>query len=193
MKKIIFTLLLIPFLYGCPYPCDGKSEDNGPLSEEALALCDYKNGEKYKFIHSKGQIVEYDVLRTVSKDEFYGMSDCGSVLKFEKSDIKLSPNYPIFSISIIIHNASRPPMNEFTISIGRDYFKFLYSNLNGFVNQEITDSLLVANKMYYNIFKLPNLDDYDKTKHLVDSIYYNVEKGIIKIKLSNGESYTRFE
>ena len=120
------------------------------------------------------------------------INDLTQLGKLEKSETKLTPDYPIFSVLISIHNAYFP-INEFIISIGRDYFKFLYSDLNGLVGQAITDSLLIDNKRYYNVFKLPNLDDYDKSKNLVDSLYYNVEKGIIKIKLSNGESYTRFE
>ncbi len=192
MKKIIFTLLLIPFLYGCPYPCDGKSEEVGPLSAEVLTLCPYQNGDKIKLVHNNGKVIQFEVNRSLSKDVFYGISECGSVLNFEKCEIRLTPDYPIFNVSIDIINASRP-INEFIISIGRDYFKFMYSDLNGFVDQEIIDSLLIDNNTYYNVFKLPNLNNYGITKNLVDSLYYNVEKGIIKITLSNGESYTYSE
>lgn len=192
MKKIVLIILLIPFLYGCPYPCNGTQEDLGPLSDAALGLCPYQHEGKYKFVHNNGQVIEYNTSRIISKDEFYGFSDCGSSLKFEKCEVKLSPDYPIFKIDIVTHNIE-PQMYEFIISIGFDYFKFLYSDLNGFLENNISDSLIINAKTYYNVLKLANLDEFSSRNQLCDSVFYNVEKGILRIKLKNGENYTRYE
>ena len=56
---------------------------------------------------------------------------------------------------------------------------------------EKVDSLIIDSVTYKDVFKL-NSDYgsyYDKDSIYADSLYYNYEYGILKILMSNGESY----
>lgn len=190
MKKILFLILIIPILYGCPPPCPQTSViEVGPLSESALALCPYKNGETYKFKHSNGHIIDFTATReTIIQYNNYDYG-CGPMLRFEENICALKPNYPIFDIEIRISNPDTA-FNVLSIYAGNSYFMFTHSNQFGFVADTFEDSLVLDNKTFYNVQKMKNYGYGYNEIQLADSIYYNQESGIIKIKLSNGESYT---
>jgi len=111
------------------------------------------------------------------------------MLRFEENICALKPNYPIFNIEIRISNHDSA-FNVLSIYAGNSYFMFSHSNQFGFVADTFEDSLVLDNKTFYNVQKMKNYGYGYNEIQLADSIYYNQESGIIKIKLSNGESYT---
>jgi hypothetical protein len=58
----------------------------------------------------------------------------------------------------------------------------------------VLDSLEVNDHTYYNVFEFINQNQYqDKEDIHAKSLYYNYEKGVIAIYMSNGEKYMLYE
>jgi len=187
MKKYLFILLFIPFLYGCPEPIK-VIVDLGSLADSVLLMVPYQNGEVCQLRHSNGHLINFTVERaTINSSSSFdpdlvGYSDTAKIYKFQENITTLTPDYPIFNIRFQISYISN------SLNIGNEYFGLL-SNDSCYNADNYSDSLIVGTKLFYKVMKLKT--DYPSSEFpLVDSLYYNKSIGIIKIKLSNGESYT---
>ncbi|HRZ96227.1 MAG TPA: hypothetical protein P5084_01625 [Paludibacter sp.] len=190
MRKYLLLFLLIPFLYGCPPPCEQEEQiDNGHLSNAALSLVPYQQAEIYKFKHTNGYVIEFSTERSSSTLYMDMNFNCGPTSKYEENTTTLKSDYPIFDINLYVSNSEKD-YNSVSIFIGRSAFAFKYSNSNGFMSDQFQDSVMINTKKYYNVERLANFNTFYDELAFADSIYYNQEIGIIKIKLSNGEDYT---
>ena len=100
----------------------------------------------------------------------------------------MNSDYPAITIQLdIVHFDSIS--SSFGISIRNNYFE------NGDFIQKVfsktkPDSTLVNGKYFKDIFVFKNYNSYNTQTLFADSLYYNTDKGIIKIFMTNGESYS---
>lgn len=190
LKRFIYLLPLLA-LYGCPPPCERSSSiNNGSLADSALILNPYNNDSVYKFKHSKGHVIEFQCKReTYPHDEFWGY-ECGKHISYEINRTQLTPNYPLPFIDIQISNPDSA-FNKVNIGFGRSYFEFGQSKTLGLIAERTVKTIVIDDVEYSNVLILKDLSyNWQTNDKLADSLYYNIEKGIIKIFLTNGETFT---
>jgi len=190
MKKYLFILVIIPFLYGCPPHLIEPPMPlayNRPMADSIYTLVPYKDSTVNKFIHNNGYVVAFKTSRT----------DLGRLLddslKYQHTyydRTELLSDYPNIKIRLDFDwygtNSS-----SFNIYVNGDAFytnNFIKSVFSSIKN----DSTLVSGKYYKNVFVFKNYHDYSYSNYIkfADSLYYNTTHGILKIFLTNGESYS---
>ena len=189
IKKQFFVLFLIPFLYGCPV-CNKPTKivDIGPIPDSLYKLVPYQDSSVYKFVHSNGYIVSFQTSRKTEMESTFDECGCSELLKYYRNTTTMISDYPAISIQLdIIHSDSIS--SSIGIRIQNNYFE------NGNFIQKVfstikIDSTLVNGKYFKNIFVFKNYDSYNNQTLFADSLYYNTDKGIIKIFMTNGESYS---
>ncbi len=191
MKKQFFILFLIPFLYGCPI-CNKPTKIVvvGPIPDSLYKLVPYQDSSVYKFVHSNGYIVSFQTSRKTEEESTFDECGCSEVRKYYRNTTTMLSNYPAITIRLsIVHYDSLASVLD--ISVQNNYFqnenfiKKAYSTTR-------SDSLLVDNKYYKNVFVFKNQDIYNNQIMFADSLYYNRDNGIIKIFMTNGENYSIF-
>lgn len=189
MRKIL--LLLLPVLLTGCWPCETTLIDNGPLPDSVLKYIPYENGSVYKFKHSNGLVVGYETARETTGERSYCVECCKYEYKYESNHTELKPDYPIFNIQFDIDNQDTAYIQLYA-SVGKYGFYIPTNTYDDYMYYEKVDSLLVDTAWYYQVYKLKsNYDDYYTPDLIyVDSIYYNFNNGILKIIMSNDESYT---
>jgi hypothetical protein len=189
MKKHYLFLLLIPFLYGCPTYVEPPILYYGPVPDSIARLIPYQDSVVYKFIHSKGYVVDFKADRNTW--QMYGSNEKSGSSPLKKqigSNVSLVSDYPAMDIRLNINNYD-PPTFYLDISVQNTNFEnydFAYKVFAAVGS----DSILVNNKYYKDIFVFKNYDLYNNFIPFADSLYYNKNYGIIKIFLRNGESYS---
>lgn len=191
MKKHFFILFLFPFLYGCPV-CNKPTKivNIGPVPDSLYVLVPYQDSIFYKFIHSNGYIVSFKTSRmTETVTDFDGCEcGCSEIRNYYRNSTIMVSDYPAITIQLyIVHYDSL--FSDFDIYIKNNYFE------NGDYLKKVftktkTDSTLVNGKYYKDVFVFRNNNRYNNQNPFADSLYYNKEKGIIKIFMKNEESYT---
>lgn len=191
MKRWIY-LIFIFLLFGC-WPCDTVVVENGKLPDAALKYVPYIDGETYKFKHSNGLVINYKTNRE-TYDERTGCSECCEyAYHFEINSTILTPDYPIFNFQFQIDNQDTSNI-QCNAAIGKNGFYIPTGNELDIAYFEKVDSIKIDTVYYYQVFKLKsNGNYYIQDSISVDSLYYNYEKGIIKIIMSNNESFTLCE
>jgi hypothetical protein len=191
-KRFLLCILSLPLLaMDCHRKCDKITiKENGPLSEEALLLVPYQSGEDIKFIHSEGKVINFKVSRSTTQETFICDHDCCLNVNYEDNQTKLQPDYPIFSIWLNLSNFY-PDMVEFYINIGGGYFELPPSPALAESFSGLVDSVVVRDQVYRNVLQMKSFryTSANVGEIYVDSMYYNYEAGIIKIIMSNNESY----
>lgn len=182
--KYLAILIFSLALAGC---CDTIVINNGPLPETALLLVPYQDGETYSLKHSNGLIINFATSRE-TRDEWDFERPCTEV-RYQLNSSRLTPDYPIFNLSFSISN-SRAPHIDCYASIGNGWF-YIPSDDTQTGEFELADSLIIGNHTFYNIFILANYNVpyFGHQGIYPDTLYYNYEFGILKIVMSNNESY----
>lgn len=190
MKKQFFILFLIPFLYGCPV-CNKPTKivDVGPIPDSLYKLVPYEDSVVYKFAHSNGYVVSFQTRRkTDQASPFFDECGCSEVRKFYNNTTIMFSDYPAITIRLNIAHFDSIS-SGFEISVQNNYFEN-----NDFIQKAFKisepDSVFVNGKYYKNVFVFKNYDIYNNQTQFADSLYYNTNKGIIKIFMTNGESYS---
>jgi hypothetical protein len=188
MKHLIIALFVI--FSGCR-PCEPETYDMGKLSDEALAHIPYQSGDQVTLQHSAGHKINFQVTRTTTQKEEHLCGHCCDIYLFEENQTILTPDYPIFPITVTISNMDSVVhafgvwMNGASFSIPTTDFQFEYYHQ--------ADSLIIGKSTYYDVFLLKDeLDYYQYSQEnpiRVDSLYYNYSQGILKITMSNDEYY----
>lgn len=189
MKKHFYILFLIPFLYGCPV-CNKpiKTVDIGPIPDSLYKLVPYKDSTVNKFIHSNGYIISFQTSRKTEVESSFDECGCSEIRRYYRNSTIMISDYPAITIHLdIVHFDSI--FSSFGISIRNNYFE------NGNFIQKVfsktkPDSTLVNGKYFKDIFVFKNSDNFNNQTLFADSLYYNTDKGIIKIFMTNGESYS---
>jgi len=179
---------MILLLNGC-IPCDTVIIENGPLPDSALRFVPYQNGKIYKFRHSKGLVINFDTYRETREEWTHCAECCSYEYHYEVNSTRLTPNYPIFDFYFEISNRDTSYFECYT-TIGKYGFYIPTADFQLDYFEKV-DSLIIDSVTYKDVFKL-NSDYgsyYDKDSIYADSLYYNYEYGILKILMSNGESY----
>ncbi len=192
-SKIAFVLSFVILFTAC-HPCDPPATiDNGTMPDQVLNLVPYQNAQTYKFRHSAGLIIEFASARQ-SREEWLRCEECCSVeVKFEVNTTTLIPDYPIFTFSFDLSNMDT--VNYSLVASVGYYQFFIPTNINQSRNYEFYDSVMINKKFYRDVFKLKSNYGYyyDRDTIFADSMYYSYERGIIQIKMSNGEKYSIYE
>lgn len=186
MKRPI--ILLLVFLAGCD-PCEPETFDMGKLPEQALLFVPYQNGEEVRLRHSAGHTISFQVTRETTQKTEYLCGRCCDIIMYEENVTVLSPDYPVFSLSIAISNFDSAYyscglwMTGASFAIPTKEFQYAYFNL--------VDSLVIGDDIYHDVFLLDYEPGYYSKENpvRVDSLYYNYRHGILKIIMSNNEFY----
>lgn len=193
MRNFFYLLLLmcgLLMLYGCPPRCDPHPISLTPIPDSALALVPYQNGDTVVFMHSGGLLVSFVCLRETSSDSEL-VYDCYDQPESRIDNTTLSPLYPLNSI--VLQLAKYDEQNfSFDLYTGRSS-AFLNVFDSAFFG---IDSFYINDNCYNSVagFKLHSSEYYNyKDLFGVDSVYYTVEKGILRMTMTNNEYFDLYE
>jgi len=189
MKKIL--LLLVPslfLLWGCP-PCQRETIDKGKLTEYALSYVPYANGDTLTLQHTGGKLIQFAINRETQQVSNTCEECCDEIIS-EENLTTFTPDYPIFSMSVSLTEYDSNYVSC-AVSIGK--YSFYISSDTSISNPN--EKLVVKEKTYRQVYQLKSDYGtyYDTDSIYADSLYYNLEKGIIQIIMSNNEKYTLYE
>lgn len=210
-KKVMVSVALISMmvlLTACPHR---KTEvvDLGTIPEEYLATVPYQNGDVVKMQHESDRLViDFRVIR---KRDYTPVESEGSktslppsvIYNYETDITQLVPDYPTFEIQIEFSNQYMqseqyeegydiiPKQASLFTGTSTTSFPFIGTDATGYV---VLDSIEVNGHVYYDVFKL-KCDHYSVYEDPIYAsiCYYNYEKGIIGIEMSNNEKYWLYE
>lgn len=189
MRNSIYILLIV-FLYGCP-PCDTVpvTIDNGSLPVSALKFVPYQSGETYRFKHSNGLVIKFKTFRETREEREERCTECCSYVQYEVNSTWLTSDYPIFDFYFSISNRDTSYYNCYA-SIGKYGFNIPTADFHPDYFSRV-DSMMIDSFYYRDVFKLKShYGSYNNSDSIyADSLFYNYEHGILKIIMSNGESY----
>lgn len=187
--RLLTAVLVILLLYGCP-PCDPIMLDNGPLPDSILTLVPYQDGETYRLKHSNGQVISFTARRYTEKELMDCHYCCDFTINYENNITQLTPDYPVFAISLMLSNADTIRY-DFSCNIGKYFLNVPVKPDPYAVYVDFADSLLVGDNYYYDVFKIkPYNHSLWNEPIKVDSVFYNNENGILLIKMTNEEYYS---
>ena len=220
MNKV-FRIVLLPIVFGammvlltaCPTKKPISVVDLGTIPNQYLATVPYKNGDIFKLQHENSRLVVDFVVsrhRTKQIGEGYGMAPSrfepgpDYYFEYEVDQTVCKPNYPIFNVNIDFSNeymrfdgtqgydASNEKVAQL-FGVGSVRFPFYGEDLSGY---EVLDSLDINGRYFHDVFILKSNDSgyYDEEGMIyVDTYYYNYEKGLLGMVMSNGEKYWYYE
>ncbi len=185
MKHILFILLAA--FPTCNH-CEPETFDAGRLSEKALQLVPYQDGNIVEMKHSGGQTINFTVSRATSPVEWTDCHSCCYTFLGEEDLTLLKPDYPLFEISISIVNYDTGQyecsfwINNASFNLPQSEYEYELIRLH--------DSMQFGKKYYHDVFQLFNMNDYLFNNTIeVDSLYYNQSDGILKISMTNDEYF----
>ena len=211
MRKAIIPLaflVMTVFFTACPRK-EPVYVDLGRIPEQYLATVPYRNGDVFRMQHESDRVViDFTVSRhrqeEIGFDYLYEKYKPAPnyVYDYESDITKCTPNYPIFEVEINFSNRYMAYEEEgmqswaksaTLFAVGTARIPFFGEDCSGY---EVLDSLKVCNRYYYDVFKLKSdLVSYYEEGDAVhaDTYYYNYEKGLLGIIMSNGEKYWLYE
>ena len=216
MKRIL--LLLTAFVAvigftGCPGH-EPEYIDLGTIPEQYLATVPYQDGEVFYLQHESDRVViPFKVMRyrmqsqgdnTYGFDDYYygsKMQPASSVyFNYEIDITTCKPDYPLFDIEIFFSNAYMADSVYYDQPIRHKYAQLNCHSLHAsipFIGEptnlfKVHDSFEVNGHVYHDVFEFPN-KNMNLEGIYIQALYYNYEKGVIAIMMSNGEKYLRYE
>jgi hypothetical protein len=191
-RFLLFSLLLILAASGCDRCRNPELIDTGDLTPEKLALVPYADGEVVRLKHSAGQVIDYTVSRSTTVETREYSSYC-EVLKFRLNTTRLVPVYPVFPITFYIANTD-VNYTAFESVVGK-YFYYLPKSKDEALTYGTMSDIYINDSLYRDVFmmKTPSYSILPNEIIYVDSLWYNYSSGIIKILMSNKESYIIYE
>jgi len=196
MGRLTGAVFLMFLLYGCR-PCDEPVIiDYGKIPDSVLQWIPYQNGQVYRFRHSAGKVINF----TADRQSRQELMDCGNherccdyLYKYEVNTTVLIPDYPVFKFEISMANMGGE-IQSMGAFAGQNSF-ILPGRWTPFGQYDFADSVLINERYYYHVLKLKS-DNYSDFYHysiFADSMLFNFERGILQIKMSNGEKYSIYE
>lgn len=187
INKYFFLIFGCVFIfYACPL-CIESYSDNGPLNDEAKLLVPYKDQGIYSFKYNDTLIINFDAYRGLEQ----GIDQCAECcygVKYEIDKTVLTSDYPLFKISFEVDNLDTSDIH-FYAKVGPDYF---YIPTPEWPPQyvEKSDSMMVNSFWYINVYKLKSSASPNSNYVYADTMFYNYDYGILKIKMSDGKDFT---
>ena len=218
MKRILLLLTAFVAVVGFT-GCPGHEPDYvdlGTIPEQYLATVPYQDGQTFYLQHESDRVViPFKVMRYRTKaqgDDTYNLDNYyvspektqpGPTVYFnyEIDVTTCKPDYPLFDIEIRFSNGYMADSVYY-----QEYHGFhKYAQLNchrmyasiPFIGEptgqfKVLDSLEVNGRVYHDVFEFPN-ENMDLEGIYIKTLYYNYEKGVIAIMMSNGEKYMLYE
>ena len=209
----IFLSLFIPLLFFTSCPGGEREEiDLGTIPEEYLATVPYGSVDWFYLQHESDRVIipffvtrnrifeyggDYDMPFKYQPASKYN-------IKYEVDRTVCKPDYPLFDIVITFSNYYK--VYEQGIYNDGVVFHSKVANISSIPisspiplygepteGYKIYDTLTINGITYTDVFELSKTE-YDMNDiPSTNILYYNYEKGILGIKLSNGENYLRYE
>ena len=221
MKRIL--LLLMAFVAvlgftGCPGH-EPEYIDLGTIPEQYLATVPYQDGQVFYLQHESDRVlIPFKVMRyrtktqsddTYNFDNYYNFyvsqektQPAPSVyFNYEIDVTTCKPDYPLFDIEIRFSNGYMADSVYYQEYHGFHKYAQLachhmYASIP-FIGEptgqfKVLDSLEVNGRVYHDVFEFPN-ENMDLEGICIQTLFYNYEKGVIAIMMSNGEKYMLYE
>lgn len=203
---------MMVLLTACPRHKEPIHKDFGKIPEQYLATVPYQNGDVFRLQHESDRvIIDFTVSRHRKKEtgedyiylEKYKPAP-NYYYDYEVDITKCTPNYPLFEVEINFSNIymmfeeegmpSESGKQANLIAVGSARFPFIgedYSNYN------VVDSLEINGHYYHDVFKLKAEEAYynnvEEGAIHAETYFYNYEKGLLGVIMSNGEKYWYYE
>lgn len=211
LRKMTTLMLLGAMMLlftACPHSSKSTYVDLGRIPEQYLATVPYRNGDVFKMQHEATKlIIDFEVSRHRQNETGYDYSfekynpAPNYIYDYESDVTKCTPNYPVFDVEISFSNQymayEEEGMQSWAKSadlfaVGSARIPFFGEDCSGY---EVTDSLKINTHYYYDVFKLKSdlVSYYEEGAIHADTYYYNYEKGLLGIIMSNGEKYWLYE
>ena len=205
---IVAMAAMMVLLTACPHSSKTTYKDLGKIPEQYLATVPYQDGDVFRLQHESDRvIIDFTVSRHRQKETGFDWFDekykpaPNYIYEYETDITKCTPNYSIFNVEINFSNqylAFEEEGLNYTksatlLAVGSARIPFIGEDHS---NYEILDSLKVNGHYYHNVFKLKSeLIDYYEEEGAIyaETYYYNYEKGLLGIIMSNGEKYWYYE
>ena len=210
LRKAVFTMALVAMsvlFTACPRSKQ-VHVDLGSIPDQYLATVPYRNGDVFKMQHESDRLViDFTVSRhrqiETGFDYVYEKNKPAPnyVYDYEVDITKCTPNYPIFEVEINFSNAYMAYDEEDMPSWEKSANLFAVGSARipffgeEHPNYEMLDSLKVNGRYYCDVFKLMANADYYESEGSIhaETYYYNYEKGLLGVIMSNGEKYWLYE
>jgi len=190
MKYLLIMCIGLLLLSGCcPYG-DPVKVDMGFIPDSILSLNPYEDGGYYSFKHSAGSMIYYTASRE-AKEVFWDNSHAeqctDTIFILQENRTSLRSNYPIFDMGIRISNFIDDKYS-YSVFVGTDYFAIpiSYGDPNAY---QYYDSINMDNKWYHQVYTFATNIELSNDEVHLDSLYYSIESGVLKLKMSNDEYY----
>ena len=205
---LVAMAAMMVLLTACPHSSKTTYKDLGKIPEQYLATVPYQDGDVFRLQHESDRvIIDFTVSRHRQKETGFDWFDekykpaPNYIYEYETDITKCTPNYSIFNVEINFSNQYLAFEEEglnyaksaTLFAVGSARIPFIGEDLS---NYEILDSLKVNGHYYHNVFKLKSeLIDYYEEEGAIyaETYYYNYEKGLLGIIMSNGEKYWYYE
>lgn len=188
-KRVKYAMIAVMtvVMTGCPPKCEYVEYDFGILNQEALDLVPYEDGKTYYLSHSAGHEIIFSCQRESSIEREY-MDPCGSIV-YEQNLSVLSPDYPIFDISITMRKWDTVHYSV-QAYIGQSIFVLPFDYDYG-IEYSYFDSLRLDENWYRDVYAIKrNAHSYNELSGIYpDSLWYNTTEGVLKVGMSNDEFY----
>lgn len=214
----VFRIVLLPIVLGammvlltaCPRHKEPIYKDFGKIPERYLATVPYQNGDMFRLQHESDRlIIDFSVSRHRQKesgDNYIYLEKYKPAPNFyydyEVDITKCTPNYPLFEVEINFSNfymmfeeegwESERQANLYAVGAAR--FPFIGEDHS---NYNVVDSLEINGHYYHDVFKLKAEECYynnvEEGSIYAETYYYNYEKGLLGVIMSNGEKYWYYE
>lgn len=213
-SKTFFRTLLAPLVLGAMLlltACPRKESiyvDLGRIPNQYLATVPYRNGDVFCMKHETSKLViDFTVSRHRQKEtgfdylfEKYKPAP-NYIYEYELDITKCTPNYPVFDVEISFSNQymayEEDGMQSWNkcaslFAVGAARFPFIGEDCS---NYEMVDSLEINDHYYHDVFKLKVEAGYYENEGSIcaETYYYNYEKGLLGVVMSNGEKYWIYE
>ncbi|MFN0215511.1 MAG: hypothetical protein ACKVT2_14740 [Saprospiraceae bacterium] len=185
-----FLLLFVPIINGCESCCD---EDLPFLSTETLRThIPYTEGEAIEFLNNSSDTISMKVAADQLDSSGFGSPVYGgcAIYNIEYREVLLKgPNVNLgFSIRLAGDRDSLIDIGNYTsahLLIDSSGQFFCRAPFNGqFADLICLDSIIISGKTCYHVFR--NIDHSSK-----DTLYYNPQKGILKVCKPGGNRLER--
>ena len=214
MNKV-FRIVLLPVVFGamlvlltaCPQHKEPVHKDFGRIPEQYLATVPYQDGDVFRMQHESDRvIIDFTVSRHRQKEtgeDYIYLEKYKPVpnyyYDYEVDITKCTPNYPIFDVEINFSNIYMMFEEEgmgvekqaSLYAVGAARFPFFGEDHS---NYDVADSSEINGHYYHDVFKL-KADYYNIEEGSIyaETNYYNYEKGLLGVIMSNGEKYWYYE
>ena len=216
MNKV-FRIVSLPIIFGammvlltaCPQHKEPMYKDLGKIPAQYLATVPYKDGDVFRMQHESDRVViDFTVSRHRQKETGYDYIYLEKYkpapnyyYDYEVDITKCTPNYPIFDVELSFSNlymlyeeegmASEAEKQANLFAVGSARIPFIGEDHS---NYNVVDSLEINGRYYHDVFKL-KADYYNVEEGSIyaETYYYNYEKGLLGVIMSNGEKYWYYE